>query len=554
MREMSGAFVGLLSLSLVGAAQAGDVKPTWDANFWNPKEFKAAVRIGDYAIEPDVILPMPCGGAMAFRRARTVLPPNWMEDARIRVGDDHARSGGAPAGSKDAKLSAGDAAIDNKYADYTRFAHVAGSLSEGDDPTKRFYLIGKYEVTTDQYAAVMTGNCPTPSMEGRVPVANISWFDAVAFTRAYTEWLLSTAKPALIANAGQSAFVRLPTEDEWEFAARGAQATHPGAEVAYLDRTFGVKADDLNRYVAFQGPSSCQGDLQPVGTREPNPLGLFDILGNVDEMTLEPFHLTRAEREHGASGGLVLRGGSCETDRGQISVSSRIETGYFDDRTGKAWSAPMTGFRVVVDAMLQVSHKRAGDYRSGWEKLSGGAADAGSDGKPPAERLEAAAKSTSDPAAEKAMREVAVAIRQDASTRADIEGRAVQATIRSGAFVIRQYRDDSDRLRNAESALSKMSGGNDAENPTAAKIRASVEDMRSRRNITTSIYAELLQRAADDYDEKRVDDAVEVVVKQYKMSSATSIADFAAKFGRQVKKWRSNHGGDIVAYLGELVE
>ncbi|NVN38350.1 SUMF1/EgtB/PvdO family nonheme iron enzyme [Komagataeibacter swingsii] len=61
-----------------------------------------------------------------------------------------------------------------------------------------------------------------------------------------------------------------------------------------------------NDHYIVAGPDI--GALQPVGTLKPNPLGLYDILGEVDQIMLDPYRLNRVGRLHGQVGGVLLRG------------------------------------------------------------------------------------------------------------------------------------------------------------------------------------------------------------------------------------------------------
>ncbi|MFC3117682.1 SUMF1/EgtB/PvdO family nonheme iron enzyme [Jhaorihella thermophila] len=65
------------------------------------------------------------------------------------------------------------------------------------------------------------GDCLDPNRRDRVAKGGLSWFDAVDAARRYSEWLLNHARDRLPSSDGQPGFVRLPTEEEWEFAARG---------------------------------------------------------------------------------------------------------------------------------------------------------------------------------------------------------------------------------------------------------------------------------------------------------------------------------------------
>ncbi|WP_404382953.1 formylglycine-generating enzyme family protein [Caenispirillum salinarum] len=502
------------------AAAADAPAIEWPERLWNPKP-----------ADDDVILPMPCGGAMAFRKVPTTLPGNWLTDDRVRLGSPHAEVA---------------------FASYLNRGHVAGSLSENSDPATRHLLVGKYEVTADQYAAVIGGECGRPGMMGRLPKDGVSWFDAVHFGRAYTEWLLQNARESLPHEDGDPAFIRLPTETEWEFAARGGRAV---TEDDFMAPRFPMDGD-ISRWAWFQGASSCQGHLQPVGLLEPNPLGLHDILGNVEEIMLEPFRMVRVQRHHGQVGGMVSRGGSCLTDRGMLTTSSRTEANYFNPRTGQARTPEMTGFRMVVAAPVQVSHERIAELREDWESLSDGgaraaAADAASRG--PAEALEAAAGATSDVEAEQVMRDIAAAIREDASDRADVERRAVQAAIQSGALIIRQYRDELRRMENIEKiiAIRRESTGTNA-SAQIAEAEQTRDYIRQRLKITQSVYTTVLGQTAEDYPVALLADQSAIVGQRLRDVGAESMAGFAQAFVGQVERWAGSGGGDIEAYLEEL--
>lgn len=524
LKRMMTAF-GLIVIAVTVAAahpSASPPAPEWESHFWNPRQSA-----------DDFVLPMPCGGGMAFRRIATTLPGNWLTDRSVRLGSPDTGSG---------------------YAHYHHRSHIAGSLSGTGDPGARHYWIGKYEVTKDQYDAVASEACPAPSIQGRIPVSNLSWFNAVDFTRAYTEWLMQNAADKLPQEDGDPAFIRLPTEAEWEYAARGGEKV---SDRDFLEPRFPMPDGNLNRYAAFQGGDSCNGKLQLIGSRDPNPLGIHDILGNVEEMMLEPFRMIRAGRTHGQIGGMVTRGGSCTTSAADLSAATRTESSYFNKRTGKPVTRQMTGFRVVITAQVQVSHGRITALRDGWSALSGGSAPAASAEAPrdPASRLEALANRSDDDEAGRIIRDVATLIRQDASTRADIERRSIQAAIRSGAVIIRQYRDELSRLENVETvvAIRREAVGNDA----AEQLREAerTRDFLKRRiNVTESVYTNVLSQTAEDYPITLLDDQAMIVRRHFLDVGATPIADFAMLFTKQVKRWSTTGGGDITAFLRELNE
>ena len=117
------------------------------------------------------------------------------------------------------------------------------------------FYIGKYPVTQAQWVAVM-GNNPSHFKGDDLPVENVSWNDTQEFIQKLNDL---TGKA-----------YRLPTEAEWEFAARGGTQSK-----GYLY----AGSDDLNEVAWWYKNSNSR--TRPVGRKKPNELGLHDMSGNV---------------------------------------------------------------------------------------------------------------------------------------------------------------------------------------------------------------------------------------------------------------------------------
>ena len=120
-----------------------------------------------------------------------------------------------------------------------------------------FYL-GSHEVTQAQWQRVM-GNNPSEFKGDNNPVESVSWEDAQEFIR-------------LLNKKEETTLYRLPTEAEWEYAARA------GTRSAYF---FGEDASAIIFYSWYNFNSG--GMSHPVGVKKANPFGLHDIQGNVSE-------------------------------------------------------------------------------------------------------------------------------------------------------------------------------------------------------------------------------------------------------------------------------
>jgi formylglycine-generating enzyme required for sulfatase activity len=165
----------------------------------------------------------------------------------------------------------------------------------------RAFEIGKYQVTQSQYAAAMAAN-PGYFHGPDLPVEGVNWEDAQKFCAALT--------------AKKDGYrYRLPTEAEWEYAARGGDTT---AHYGNLDQVSWYR-------------DNAAGTTHAVGGKKPNAFGLYDTLGNVWEWVNDWYGIDYYSRtpEADPPGPLIgefriARGGSWRgVARGLARVSSR---------------------------------------------------------------------------------------------------------------------------------------------------------------------------------------------------------------------------------------
>lgn len=185
---------------------------------------------------------------------------------------------------------------------------------------KKFQTLGMRKITDDKIGQAVTA--PTPLYEPsftfeygedpRQPAITMTQFAA----KQYTKWLSGITGDQY----------RLPSEAEWEHAARA------GSSTAY---SFGDNVSELEQYAWFSG--NADAGAKPVGTKKPNAWGLHDMHGNVAEWTVDQYtedgYAVLAGKKQDRVSAIkwptvayprVVRGGSWEFDAEKVRSSSRL--------------------------------------------------------------------------------------------------------------------------------------------------------------------------------------------------------------------------------------
>lgn len=221
-----------------------------------------------------------------------------------------------------------------------------------------FYM-SPYEVTQEEYQEVM-GENPSTFSGNDLPVENVTWYDAIDYCNKRSE--LEGLTPVYIVSDGKVSWnrsadgYRLPTEAEWEYAARAGTTTPFNTETSisaqeanyYGHYPYQIEENYFSQDELDTQPGEYRETTIPVGSFKANQWGLYDMHGNVEEWCFDyygAYDISQQQDPAGPSTGTfkVARGG------GWNDFAKHLRSAY---RTSfvPEHSASNIGFRVVRNA------------------------------------------------------------------------------------------------------------------------------------------------------------------------------------------------------------
>jgi formylglycine-generating enzyme required for sulfatase activity len=199
----------------------------------------------------------------------------------------------------------------------------------------RGFWVGKYEVTQGEYLAIMNTNPSDFPGDLSRPVSSVSWFDATNYCAKLTQRELAAGR----ITAGSQ--YRLPTEAEWECAARAGTSTRfsYGDDPSYAS---------LTNYAWFLDFAHLDLTVHSVGQKLPNPWGLYDVHGNVWEWCQDWYgdqtggiQTDPTGPASNPQGNKLMRGGAYDYSNSECRSASRLFRFAFQPDSD-------LGFRVVL--------------------------------------------------------------------------------------------------------------------------------------------------------------------------------------------------------------
>ena len=259
--------------------------------------------------DDDIIVPMPCNESMIFRKVYT--------------------------GSR--------ARASRSFVDQNSTKKICTVQGSFEDSSGYYYLLSKYELTEYQYRILTESKCPTYKKTLNAPAILHSKEEFSHAALVYSSFLQKTDKAPH--QQGIKAIVSLPRECDWSFALRGGLKVTE-KDLSGISPYPAYKLKNIEDFAWAYGPNSANNKIQLVGRLKPNILGLYDLLGNAQEIM--------SDSTNGAN--VTVRGGGIYTPKESFNNEIRYDKPVFSSN-GEIMKSKETGTRFELIVPVHISLK-----------------------------------------------------------------------------------------------------------------------------------------------------------------------------------------------------
>ena len=324
------------------------------------------------------------------------------------------------------------------------------------------------------------------------------------------------------------------------------------ARLAALDLHPTGPLGDWAVYNQVAGGTGQAARLLPVGMKRPNPLGLFDVIGNAAEMVQESFQLVHAGRRQGTYGGFVVKGGNYLEGEMTLFTGMRREYPLFA-ADGSEQRNETTGFRVAIGA-LSAPRSRYPELFAQWQKEGRLAAltDAIDDAQDPTKQLDGIIAATRDPQMQAQLAQINEELKRNVSLIARQREEAAGNLIQSAALVAETINNYNIRLTNLKKDREKAVAARDQ--ATAQLYAGAIANGRSALDGALAIYIDNLATGTR-YTDAVIQAQFQRIQEELNRNPVLgkSLVKRATLFVKHVGDYRQQHRAEPEAVLKELL-